>query len=311
MAKNLNVFQTEVQYKTAQSGLAHPDVSYSTNNDRVRWLNTPPVRYLYSDLTVNAVYDSGKTVIGLEIIPAEHTPDGVPRYMALTQVGDVYGSSGDTTLQWSNNTSTTLLTHQYTEVPTITSGSVETVNYGTIQGMESYGSLPSTNGNGHFSGLTNTRGERYATGADKNHLAPSLYGNSGERNPLCNITTGTNVLMDFSGYENTQALRAGGITVPAATAAWNYASKNSLSGVQSYLPAAGELAYIVPNFRRIQAVLTSLGSKAATLPDSNIFWSSSERSASNGWDVNTNNGTVANFSKANIAYVRPFLKITQ
>ena len=314
MAENLNVFQTEAQYKTAQSGLAHPDVSYSTNNDKVRWLNTPPVRYLYSDLTVNAVYDSGKTVIGLEIIPAEHTPDGVPRYMALTQVGNVNGSSGDTDLQWSNNTTTTLLTKQYTQVPTITSGSVETVNYGTFQGMKNYGYLPSTNENGNFSGLTNTRGERYYTSVDKNNLAPSLYGNSGERNPLCNISSSTNVLMDFSGYENTQALldaATGSITVPAATAAQNYASKNGLNayGVQSYLPAAGELAYIVPNFRRIQAVLTSLGSKAATLPGFIHFWSSSERSARYGWGVYTFSGYVYYDSKTYSYYVRPFLKI--
>ena len=242
-----------------------------------------------------------------------HTPDHVARYMALTQVGNVDGSSGNTELTWSSNAGKTLLTKQYTNVPTITSGSVETVNYGTFKDMQADGFLPSTSENGYFSGLTNTRGERYFTDADKTRLIPSLYGEIGDRNPICDTSSATNVLTDFSGYENTQALMAaatGSTTVPAATAAWNYASKNSLSGVQSYLPAAGELVYIVPNFQRIQDVLTSLGSKAATLSDSNYFWSSSESSASNGWKVYTYPGSVLNSYKANGYYVRPFLRLS-
>ena len=258
-------------------------------------------------------YDSSKTVIGLEIIPSSHTPDHVARYMALTEVGNTDGSSGNTPLQWSNNTGTTLLTQQYTRVPTITSGSVETVNYGTFQDMKEYGYLPSTNGNGSFSGLTNTRGERYYTNADKTKLIPSLYGEAGDRNPICDTSSTTNVLMDFNGYENTQALMAaatGGITVPAATAAWNYASTNGLTGVQSYLPAMGELVYIVPNFQHIQDVLTDLGSKASTLPGSNGFWSSSERSASHGWSVATYGGRVSYANKTDSYYVRPFLRLS-
>ena len=207
-----------------------------------------------------------------------------------------------------------MLTQQYTDVPTITSGSVADVNYGTYRAMANWARMPSTNGTGKFSGLTNTRGERYYTSNEEVRFAPSLYGNSGERNPLCNISSSTNVLMDFSGYGNTQALLDAivgtEITVPAATAAWNYASKNSLTGVQSYLPAAGELAYIVPNFRRIQAVLSSLGSKAATLLGSSTFWSSSERSSSYGWGVYTGNGDVDYSYKNGSGYVRPFLKIT-
>ena len=102
-----------------------------------------------------------------------------------------------------------------------------------------------------------------------------------------------------------------GDTIPAATAAWNYASTNSLTGVQSYLPAVGELAYIVPNFQRIQDVLTDLGSKATTLLTYNHFWSSSERFASSGWYVLTSFGTVYYTTKTSSLYVRPFLKIIQ
>ena len=296
--------------------IEQPDVALTDDDLKAHYLNTPPVKYLYSDLTTSTEYDSGKTVIGLEAVPAKHTLDGVPRYMALTQVGNVDGSSEDTLLQWSNNTGTSLVSQHYTEVPTITSGSVADVNYGTYRAMADWARMPSTNGNNNFSGLTNTRGERYYTSNEEVRFAPSLYGNSGERNPICNLSPSTNVLMDFSGYENTQALIAaatGSTTVPAATAAWNYASRNGLNeySVQSYLPAAGELAYIVPNFRRIQAVLTDLGSKATILPDSKYFWSSSERSAINGWDVRTSDGGVSRYSpKTNSYYVRPFLKIT-
>ena len=319
--KNLKLFNEHSDYEAyiSQEDAILPNVSYCLDTPNEVHINpyVEPIellRYLYSDLTVSKDYDSSKTVIGLEIIPSSHTPDHVARYMALTEVGNVDGSSGDTTLQWSNNTGTTLLTQQYTQVPTITSGSVETVNYGTFQEMKNTGNLPSTNENGKFSGLTNTRGERYFTDVDKNYLIPSLYGEGDDRNPICDTSSSTNVLMDFSGYGNTQALRAkatGSITVPAATAAWNYASKNGLNayGVQSYFPAAGELAYIVPNFKRIQDVLTSLGSKATTLPGSTAFWSSSERSAIYCWFVSTSNGRVFNDGKTSSNYVRPFLKI--
>ena len=319
---NLKLFNEHSDYEAyiSQQDAILPNVSYCLDTPNEvhynPYVEPEPIellRYLYSDLTVSKDYDSSKTVIGLEIIPSSHTPDHVARYMALTQVGNEDGTKGNIGLTGSNNTSTTLLTHQYTQVPTITSGSVETVNYGTFKDMKTYGNFPSTNGNGNFSGLTNTRGERYATAANKNYLAPSLYGNSGDRNPICDTSSTTNLLMDFNGYENTQALMAaatGSTTVPAATAAWNYASKNSLSGVQSYLPAAGELVYIVPNFQRIQDVLTSLGSKAATLSDSNYFWSSSEQSASNGWRVGTKNGNVSIANKTFSSFVRPFLRLS-
>ena len=297
--------------------IEQPDVALTDDDLKAHYLNTPPVKYLYSDLTTSTEYDSGKTVIGLEVIPAKHTLDGVPRYMALTQVGNVDGTKGNTGLTWSNNSGTSLVSQHYTQVPTITSGSVADVNYGTYRAMADWARMPSTNGNGSFSGLTNTRGERYYTSNEEVRFAPSLYGESGDRNPICNLSPSTNVLMDFSGYENTQALLDAivgtEITVPAATAAQNYASKNGLDayGVQSYLPAAGELAYIVPNFRRIRFVLTDLGSKAATLPGSSLFWSSSERSASYGWHVNTYSGDVDGLTKTYSYYVRPFLKLPQ
>ena len=318
--RNIRLFSEHSDYEAyiSQEDAILPNVSYCLDTPNEVHYNpyVEPIqllRYLYSDLTASKDYDSSKTVIGLEIIPSSHTPDHVARYMALTQVGNTDGSSGDTQLTWSNNSGTTLLTQQYTQVPTITSGSVETVNYGTFQDMKNIGNLPSTNENGSFSGLTNTRGERYFTDANKNYLTPSLYGEAGDRNPICDTSSTTNALTDFSGYGNTQALMAastGSITVPAATAAWNYASKNGLTGVQSYLPAAGELAYIVPNFKRIQDVLASLGSKATILPSSNPFWSSSERSASSGWTVHTDGGSVHNYNKTYSYYVRPFLKIT-
>ena len=318
---NLKLFNEHSDYEAyiSQQDAILPNVSYCLDTPNEVHYNpyVEPIqllRYLYSDLTVSKDYDSSKTVIGLEVIPSSHTPDHVARYMALTQVSNTDGSSGDTDLQWSNNTGTTLLTQQYTEVPTITSGSVETVNYGTFKDMKDYGYLPSTSENGNFSGLTNTRGERYYTTADKTMLIPSLYGEAGDRNHICDTSSTTNALTDFSGYENTQTLIAaatGGTTNPAALAAWNYASKNGLDAydVQSYLPAAGELAYIIPNFQRIQDVLTSLGSKAATLP-ANYFWSSSERSASNGWGVGTDYGSVSYSRKAFSFYVRPFLRLS-
>ena len=80
--------------------IEQPDVAVTDDDLKAHYLNTPPVKYLYSDFTTSTEYDSGKTVIGLEVIPAKHTLDGVPRYMALTQVGNVDGSSGNTQLQW-------------------------------------------------------------------------------------------------------------------------------------------------------------------------------------------------------------------
>ena len=101
---------------------------------------------------------------------------------------------------------------------------------------------------------------------------------------------GGNVLSDFNGLSNTEALVNAGNNYYAAHVCWNY--KDATSGIdelQWYLPSAGELGYLVPRYKLINESIQAVGGIPV---EENMFWSSSKFNESLSWFVNITSGAV-------------------
>lgn len=133
-------------------------------------------------------------------------------------------------------------------------------------------------------------------------MIPSPYlGNTPNPEYYKEISGYNNALSDFNGLSNTQTLVGLGTGYTAANAAWKY--KDGVSNLQWYLPAMGELGYLMPRFKEINNIITALGGVAVA---SGFFWSSSEYSSGNAYLLSTSNGNVNYSSKSSSIYVRPF-----
>lgn len=82
--KFLRNFETMAAYNAAI--INRPSVSLIEEGGVIKY--DPKVfefnpRYLYSDLTASLDYNSGKTLIGIEVVPSNHTPDRKARFMSV------------------------------------------------------------------------------------------------------------------------------------------------------------------------------------------------------------------------------------
>lgn len=232
------------------------------------------------------------TPVGVVVIPTGFVPDGKARIVSLLYVD----KSGNTStsyknMEWSNVSVDTELTN-FTRVPT-------TDNAGsTSNGSSIYGYLPSDNFT-RTTSFVDPKAKYYGT----SYLIPSPY--LGDvPNPEYNkeISGYDNALSDFNGLSNTNTLVGLGADYVAANAAYKY--KDGASNLQWYLPAMGELGYLMPRFNEINSVITALGGVAVA---SNSFWSSSECTRASAYYLNTGDGIVyEDFKDFDINYIRPF-----
>lgn len=181
-----------------------------------------------------------------------------------------------------------------------------------------------------------TESKYYYNNAD-NFSAPSPYLTDGSRNPMYYQTespaSDLNCLADFDGIGNTDILTsstyaskqskwetASTITnrsdsgySPAACCCRRFSPDENSAGLW-YLPACGELGYIVPRFNviktAIQKVIAEYGSSyAVVLSDGDYYWSSSEYSANSARYISTFRGRIYYDSKNVEIYVRAFCRI--
>ena len=170
---------------------------------------------------------------------------------------------------------------------------------------------------------------------DSSDYIPSPYLTDGSRNPGYYQTTSpsssNNALADFDGIENSQVLwdlatsqsdwkTASSITnnsgsgyYPAACCCWRYHTEGTSQG-DWYLPACGELGYIMPPFNKINEAIdkmrTAYGSSVGVeLSTSSFYWSSTEYSSGYARSVGTSSGDVFYFNKGSIYNVRAWLRV--
>ena len=240
------------------------------------------------------------TPVGVVVIPSGMLPDGKARIVSMKYVkSDGAPADSGRGLCWeeSGNYVDTPLTN-YNRVPT-------TDNAGsTSTGSAALGYLPSDNFTDVASFVDPTA--KYKVDEPGPAFIPSPYlGDNSTFNPeYSKVISGyNNALSDFNGLTNTQTLVGLGSNYQAANAAWNYTGGVSGTGLQWYLPAAGELGFLMSRFKAINNAITTAGGVAV---DTYYFWSSSEYLSKYAYCLYTSDGYVDITGKDYNIYVRPF-----
>lgn len=103
--KYLRKFDTLANYVGARGGIIRPSVSLIDEDNSVKYdpLFQFNPRYLYSDMTTSLDYVSGKTVIGIEVIPGSHMEDGKARFVSVKNMSRTDPENGCTDTGNSND----------------------------------------------------------------------------------------------------------------------------------------------------------------------------------------------------------------
>ena len=323
--KHIKIFSLTSEYETAKSGgtLITPNVSLINEDNSVRYLlelNYSPLAvgtYLYNDGTTGTT--ANPNVVGICVIPNGLLPDRKARFMSVKPITteSTAGSTSENDFIWSNN-SRTVLPKQYTDVPCV--GLNEDNGTGVITNQVEHpyykGFMPSDSENSYFTALTALTNPydsvtKFAFN-DSDHHIRSPFMNNGAFNENYSTlftTDGTafdNALSDFDGFRNTQILIKDDDVVAAKHCAiFNPGYGNG----KWYLPAAGELGFIMPRFEVINSKLSALGSSGVQLDAGGEYWSSTEYDDYDAWYVGTTSGAVSGAGKYENKYVRAFLTL--
>ena len=311
--KYLKKFETTSQFDDFKNGSEWitPNVSYIVEANNVNFQPYVPPPILLGDI---AYWDGSKvkivssdkwnsslgTPVGVVVIPEGMLPDGKARIVSLKYV-NADGTPADSrpALYWekTGNYVDTTLTN-YNRVPT-------TDNAGsTSTGSNHDGILPSddTDNFTEATSFVDPTAKYWSTSL----LIPSPYlGDNSTFNPEYSkdISGYNNALSDFNGLTNTQTLVGLGSDYQAANAAWNYTGGVNGTGLQWYLPAAGELGFLVARFKAINESITTAGGVAVNLDN---FWSSSEYSSAYAYCLGMVIGLMHGGLKDDKSSVRPF-----
>ena len=236
------------------------------------------------------------TPLGVVVVPEGFAPDGKTRFIALNAV-DSSGnaSTGAATMAWGDTSTDTSLTNFNRVTTTDNSGSTSTGSY-------SEGYLPSDKFTGRQS-LIDAKAKYNET----SNLIPSPYLTVDDKdilNPEYNkeISGYNNALNDFNGLSNTEVLSKLLFDYIASYATWKYS--DGLSDVQYYLPAIGELGYLMARFNDINESLSLIG--GVPVGGGGVLWSSTEYNSYNAYYLNPNFGYIRAGSKTQKYYIRAF-----
>ena len=315
--KHFKEFETYDEYETYINGKPMlPNVSFVGENVYYKdGVPTPPTPIItagmicYADssnklkfCTVEEWDSSLGTVQGVVVVPSNHTSDGTARIMCIKDITSAgTESSSNVVMAWGPIGDTGL--PNMDKVPTWDN------TIGAAIGNNVYGYLPSTSKEGYFTGPTCacdslTKYQRYYT-----PYIPSPYLEDGSQNPAyintVEATTG-NSLSDFDGKSNTAVLVGLGSAYTAANACNQYGT-TALPAGNWYLPAMGELGYIIPRLNVINVTLQAVG--AVQLSDGYYIWSSTEYDKDSASAVDTSTGGVFYFSKYDELNVRAFASV--
>ena len=340
IGNNFTKFTATTDYSSFVSSTAftRPNVSWTTDTDKVYYnphlepsikicVMKSGVGYEVSQYDFDNHYDEivsqGYTVEGIVVVPQSHMKDGKARIMSLKAMSCTSPSSGSLANEgicWGGYGVDTSLKN-YTQVVKVTNEE-ET----TSEGSMDYCYLPSDKFSSDRQCVTDRKAYYHPT-IDSNRYAPSPYLTYDRRSTVYPTTAMTNALSDFDGSGNTSLLcsmatgqadwrtdatitnESGATYYPAACCCARYGTTALPSG-NWYLPACGELGYIMPRFIEINNAISLINSKAANsavlLGTSTYYWSSSEYSSINARGVHTYNGPVDAYAKNNNFYVRAF-----
>lgn len=277
-------------------------------------------------------YPAGSyTPIGVVVVPASHNVygDGSCGVMSLKEMNYSTPDTGSTSYQgvcWGQNGNDISNLHNLNQAP------VGNTSDGIPTSQTTYPCLPSDK----FFGTQCAHDTDAYYANTSVTMAPSPYLTDGSRNPGYYQTTSpsstNNCLADFDGKGNSEILwnnatsqsdwkTASTITnngdsgySPAACCCWRYHTEGTQQG-DWYLPACGELGYIMLSFNKIKEVINNMRnaygtSIGVTLNNNDHYWSSSEYDYNQARHLYSGFGRVDRNGKGNDCYVRAFLKVS-
>lgn len=266
--------------------------------------------------------------IGVVVIPASHDVYGTGEcgVMSLKYMYHYSPDTGTTVrknINWGHE-------NTYLSLPNLDQVPIGNTSNGIPTNQDNSGFLPSDN----FSGTVCAHDSNAYYNKSRD-LIPSPYLSDGSRNLGYYQTTSplstSNCLADFDGIGNSQFLwdeataqsdwrTASSITnkygtgySPAACCCWRYHTSGTSQG-DWYLPAMGELGYMMTRLKAINEAISKLvdaygGSYGVPVKADDEYWSSSEFSDYNAMYVYTGNGLVQYQLKSGDQCVRAFLRV--
>lgn len=274
--------------------------------------------------------------IGVVVVPGSHNVygDGSCGVMSLKPMNCDTPSTGSTSEQfmyWGVYETDILALPNLKQIPIVGSGSDVGNASSTVTDETYIANLPSDK----FSAVQcphDTDAYYYSSSSSYDQI-PSPYLTDSSRNPAYYQTTSpsssNNCLADFDGRGNTDKItvqrgnkdysswKPGSSTeadYPAASCCDMFYTEGTQQG-DWYLPAIGELGYIMPPFNRINEAITKMrnaygSSVGVELSTSDSHWSSTEWSSNFARTVRMDNGRVGNHTKYLNAYVRAWLRVS-
>ena len=305
-------FNNKSAYDSAKSSLVKPNLSLVGGEIFYAPRDYKFGDYLHSDGHVDNI--AASDVIGICVIPSSHY--GKARFMSVVKMSasSTSGTTSDETMTWGPSPD-----NNYIPPKGFTTKCVGTDLYNGNSNSfiedSPYAVLPTDRLHGGYSDdgyQTPSKPDYwdqsarywYDEGDESIRYIPSPFKNNGDLNPDFRKAW-PNVLADIDGEINTNAILAIGNNYPAAKACRDF---NPGFGAW-YLPAAGELAYLVPRWGAINDKLTALsnaGCRVATLGEYDYFWSSSAYSPYRSWLVGMYVGYVGNYGRYDYDYVLAF-----
>ena len=284
----------------------------------------------------SSTYPSSRYVpIGVVVVPGSHNVygDGSCGVMSLKPMNCSTPSTGGTSEQymyWGVYGTDISALPNLDQVPIVGSGSNVGNASSTVTGEEYYAYLPSDK----FSAVQcpHDTDAYYYSSSSSYDQAPSPYLTDGSRNPAYYQTSSpsssSNALADFDGIGNTERIiaqrgtkdynswtpgRTTEADYPAASCCDMFHTEGTSQG-DWYLPACGELGYIMPPFNKINDAIgkmrTAYGSSVGVeLNTYDSYWSSTEASSIDARGVDAYDGTVSDTSKYSNLYVRAWLRV--
>ena len=284
----------------------------------------------------NTAYPSSRYVpIGVVVVPGSHNvySDGSCGVMSLLSMdcdNPSQGASSNEYMFWGVYGTDISTLPNLDQAPIVGSGSNVGDASSTVTGEYNDPYLPSDK----FSAVQcpHDTDTYYYISSSSYDQAPSPYLTDGSRNPAYYQTTSpsssNNCLADFDGRGNTDKIIAQRgnkdytswkptyntqADYPAASCCDMFYTEGTQQG-DWYLPACGELGYIMPPFNKINEAITKMrnaygSSVGVTMDTNNTYWSSSEYSSDSARSVYTSNGAVSLNYKPNYRYVRAWLRV--
>ena len=239
------------------------------------------------------------TPVGVVVIPSGFAPDnGKARILSLFWVNENgVAVTSPYSIKWSYGTNDTSLIN-YTVIPITDNKGPNVTGYRSDGGR-----LPSDKNTGPIS-YVDPMAKYY--NSEAGFYSPSPYlGDAPNPAYYAPISGYNNALSDFNGKGNTDVLVALGSSYTAANATRKYKVEGA-EEIEWYLPAAGELGYLIARANMIQTSAIKVG--GVNLNKS--MRTSTESSGTNAWNGGIEGiPAISSSNKTYICYVRPFAQL--